>query len=240
MAEGRRGRWKRGEHRRGYEQQRKGTLAICLSYMYIFLSPTCRLWRRNNDEDGTRGQHVNRQRKYVGYTTCLLLLFFLLLSLCCLPHAGYGGGTTTRKMVATTTAREDNMYIAEESTLAIPPVCCCCFFVVISLLSPTCWLWRRDNDKVDGGDDDQRDERTTSPKNVCWLYLLFFLGCYIFVLPHAGYGRGTTTRWMVVTMIKGTGGQHCRRTYVGYTTCLLFFLVVISLVSHMLAMAEGQ
>ncbi len=46
--------------------------------------------------------------------------------------------------------------------------------VGISLLSPTCWLWWRDNNEVDGGDDDQRDERTTSPKNVpknvCWLY----------------------------------------------------------------------
>ncbi len=85
-------------------------------------SPTCRLWRRDNDEedgDGTRGQHVHRRRKYVGYTTRLLFIF-----------------------------------------------------VVISLLSPTCWLWRRDSDEVDGGDDDQRGERTTSPKNVCWLYYL--------------------------------------------------------------------
>ncbi len=51
------------------------------------------------------------------------------------------------------------------------------------------------NNEVDGGDDDQRDERTTLPKNVlvCWLYYL----------------------------------------------SVVFFLVVISLVSHMLAMAEG-
>ncbi len=90
-----------------------------------------------------------------------------------------------------TTGQEDN--IAEESTLAILPVCCF-GFLKISLLSPTCWLGRRNNDEVHGGDDDQR-----------------------------------------------TRGQHHRRTYVGYTTCLLllFFLVVISLVSHMLAMAEG-
>ncbi len=66
-------------------------------------------------------------------------------------------------------------------------------FLKISLLSPTCWLWRRDNDEVDVGDDDQRDERTTSPKNVCWLYYL----------------------------------------------SVDFWGVVISLVSHMLAMAEG-
>ncbi len=45
---------------------------------------------------------------------------------------------------------------------------------------------------MDGGDDDQWDERTTSLKNVCWLYYLS-----------------------------------------------VFFVVVISLVSHMLAMAEG-
>ncbi len=48
---------------------------------------------------------------------------------------------------------------------------------------------------MDGGDDDQRDKRTTSPKNVCWLYYL--------------------------------------------SVVIGFFLVVISLVSHMLAMAEG-
>ncbi len=71
----------------------------------------------------------------------------------------------TRRMVATTTGRENN--IAEENTLAIV-----LGFLKISLLSPTCWLWRRDNDEVDGGNDDQRDERTTSPKNVCWLYYL--------------------------------------------------------------------
>ncbi len=121
MAEGRRGRWTttRGEHRRGYEQQRKGTLAI--------------------------------------YTICLSVCLSF-----CLPHAGYGGGTTTRGMVA---GREDNVYIADESTLAILPVCCC----------STCRLWRRDNDEEDGGDDE------------------------------------------------GTRGQHCRRKYVGYTTCLLLF-----------------
>ncbi len=111
---------------------------------------------------------------------------FLLLSLCCLPHAGYSGGTTMKRMVAMMTGREDN--IAEESTLAILPVCC---FVLlggeglISLLSPTCWLWRRDNDEEDGGDED------------------------------------------------GTRRQHvhCRKKYVGYTTCLLFNFVVISLLS---------
>ncbi len=79
--------------------------------------------RRGGDDDGTRGQHVNRRRKYIGYTTWLLLLFFFcyrfvvshMLAMA-EGHAGYGeedGG-------------EDN--IAEESTLAILPVCC--FLVV--------------------------------------------------------------------------------------------------------------
>ncbi len=76
-----------------------------------------------------------------------------------------------------TTGREDN--IAEESTLAILPVCCFGFFK-ISLLSPTCWLWRRDNNEVDGGDDDQRDERTL-PKNVCWLYYLS-VGAFVILI----------------------------------------------------------
>ncbi len=76
--------------------------------------------------------------------------------------------------------REDN--IAEESTLLF------WFFLKISLLSPTCWLWRRDNDEVDAGDDDQRHERTTSLKNVCWLYYLsvvfFFWLLSLCCLPH--------------------------------------------------------
>ncbi len=76
---------------------------------------------------------------------------------------------------------------------------------------------------MDGGDDDQRNERTTSPKNVCWLYYMYLSVVVVF--------------WLT---IKGTRGQHRLRTYVGYTNCLLFFGgVVISLVSHMLAMAEG-
>ncbi len=82
---------------------------------------------------------------------------------------------------------------------------------------------------MDGGDDNQRDKRTTSPKNVCWLYYLsvVFFGCYLFGLPHAGYGRG------IMTEDGGgdneTRGQHCRRKYVGYTTCLLFVFFFKSL-----------
>ncbi len=55
-------------------------------------------------------------------------------------------------------------------------------------LSPTCRLWRRDNNEVDGGDDDQRDQRTTSPKKVRWLYdlsvVVVLCGCYLFVVSH--------------------------------------------------------
>ncbi len=100
------------------------------------ISPTCRVWQRDNneedgsDDDGTRGEH--RRRKYVGCNcTCLSAVSHMLAN-------GYhfvvshilanGGETTTTRMVATTTGREDN--IAEESTLAILPVCffcCCCF-----------------------------------------------------------------------------------------------------------------
>ncbi len=59
---------------------------------------------------------------------------------------------------------------------------------------------------MDGGDDDQRDVRT-SPKNVCWLYYLsvvLVLFKSLCCLRHAGYGGGTTMKWMVVTTIKGT------------------------------------
>ncbi len=120
--------------------------------------------------------------------------------------------------------------------------CLLFFFWLLSLWSPTCWLWRRDNDEVDGDDDDQRDKRTTSPKNVRWLYylsvVLVFKNKCLCCFPHAGYGRGILTRRMVDDRARG---QHCRRKYVGYTTCLLFFGgFLISVVSHMLAMAEGQ
>ncbi len=50
--------------------------------------------------------------------------------------------------------------------------------------------------------------------------LLIFFGCYLFGLPHAGYGRGIMTEDGGGD--NGTRGQHCRRKYVGYTTCLLF------------------
>ncbi len=109
--------------------------------------------------------------------------------LCCLPHAGYGRGIKTEDGGGDNGTRGQHF---RRKYVDYTTFCCFGFF---SLLSPTCWLWRRDNDEVDGGDDDQRDERTTSPKNVCWLY---------------------------------------------YLSVVVVFLVVISLVSHMLAMLEGQ
>ncbi len=39
-----------------------------------------------------------------------------------------------------------------------------------------------DNDEVDGSDDDQRDERTTLPKNVCWLYYLSVVVVFLAVM----------------------------------------------------------
>ncbi len=172
------------------------------------ISPTCRLWRRDDEDDGRRQRDERRTsprlwttaKRYVGYTICLSVC-----SSFCLPHASYGGGTTTRRMVATTTAREDNMYIAEESTLAIIPVCCFWVFVnlLIFLLSPTCW-----------GTRGQHHQRTYVG------YTTYLFGCYLFGLPHAGYGRGIMTEDGGGD--NGTRGQHCQRKYVGYTTCLLF------------------
>ncbi len=92
------------------------------------------------------------------------------------------------------------------------------------MLSPTCWLWRRDNEEEDGGDDDQRNERTTSLKNVCWLYYLsvvVFFCCYLFGLPHAGYGRGIMTRRMVVATTGRTDNIAEERTF--YLSVVCFF-----------------
>ncbi len=92
---------------------------------------------------------------------------------------------------------------------------------------------------MDGGDDDQRDERTTSPKNVCWLYYLsvVFFGCYLFGLPHAGYGRGIMT--------ENGGGDNGTNiaeesTLAILPVCCFGFLLNLFVVSHMLAMADGQ
>ncbi len=177
MAEGRRGRWTTTTGREENiaaamnNSENARWLYYLLVCLFIFLSPTCRLWRRDNDEedggddDGTRGQHVPRRRKYVGYTTCHM-------------QAMAEGQRRPRRMA---TGREDNMYIAEESTLAILVVV---VFVVIPLLSPTCWLWQRDND---GGWWWRQRDMTTFLKKVRWLnYLsvvLVFLK-YLFVVSH--------------------------------------------------------
>ncbi len=123
----------------------------------------------------------------------------------------------------TTMGREDKS--AEESTMAMLPVCCFLggyfhLFVVSHMLAmvdgqrPERW-WRR-----------RWDERTTSPKKVHWLYylsvVLFF---YLFVVSHMlamvddnGQEDGGDD--------DGTRGQHRRRKYVGYTTCLLFYFFI--------------
>ncbi len=140
-----------------------------------------------------------------------------ILLVCCLffgcylfglPHAGYGRGIMTEDGGGDNGTR--GQHCRRKYVGYTIPVCCFLFFLIISLLSPTCWLWRRDNDEVDGGDNDQRDERTTSPKNVCWLYYLsvvvVFCG-YLFGLPYAGYGRGIMTEDGGGD--NGTRRQHC-------------------------------
>ncbi len=97
---------------------------------------------------------------------------------------------------------------------------------LIYLLSPTCWLLLREDDEVYGGDNDQRDERTTLLKNVCWLYYLsviIFFGCYLFGLPHAGYGRGIMTRKMVVATTGRADSIAEERTLAILPVCCLFF-----------------
>ncbi len=88
------------------------------------------------DDDGTRGQHVHRRRKYVGYATCLLFILVVisLLSPTCWLW-------WTKRMVATTTGRENN--IAEESTLAMLPVCCLFLLLSLCCLSAMCRMGRR-------------------------------------------------------------------------------------------------
>ncbi len=97
---------------------------------------------------------------------------------------------------------------------------------------------------MDGGEDDQGDERATSPKNVCWLYYLSVVVFWLLSL-----WSPTCWLWQRDDDEEDGGGndrtrrQHCRRKYVGYTTCLLFvFLLLLSLWSPTccMAMVEGQ
>ncbi len=94
------------------------------------------------------------------------------------------------------------------------------------------------------------------PKKVRWLYYLSVVLGFLkslCCLPHAGYGGGKTIRWMEVTTIKGTTGQHEvdggdddqreERTTSPKNVCWLYYLSVVLgflnlfVVSHM---AEGQ
>ncbi len=122
--------------------------------------------------------------------------------------------------------------------LAIPPVCCF-FFWLLSLWSPTCWLWQRDNDEEDGGSNDRIDERTTLPKKVRWLYYLSV------VLGFLKISLLSPTCWLWRRdndeMDGGDDDQRDERTtlpkrvrWLYYLSVVCFFVVVISLVSHML------
>ncbi len=75
-----------------------------------------------------------------------------------------------------TTGREDNT--AEESMLAILPVC----WVLISLLSPTCWLWRRDNDNI-------AEERMLAILPICCCFLVISLVSHVLAMAE-GYDGG--------------------------------------------------
>ncbi len=93
---------------------------------------------------------------------------------------------------------------------------------------------------MDGGDDDQRDVRTTSPKNVCWLY---YLSVVVVVFWLLSLWSPTCWLWQRDEVDGGDDDQSDVRTspknvcWLYYLSVVLFF--VISLVSHMLAMAEG-
>ncbi len=128
-----------------------------------------------------------------------------------------------RRMVATTMGREDN--IVKESALAILPVLFF-WFSIISLLSPTCWAWRRDNDEVDGGDDDgtrrQHVHRRRKYVGYTTCLLLTFVvisllssTCWLWRRDNDEEDGGDED---------GTRGLHRQRKYVGYTTCLLCIL----------------
>ncbi len=81
----------------------------------------------------------------------------------------------------------------------------------------------RDNDEVDGGDNDgTRGQHVHSRRKyvgytTCLLFIIviFLLSptCWLWRRDNDEEDGGDND---------GTRGQHCRRKYVGYTTCLLF------------------
>ncbi len=132
-------------------------------------------------------------------------------------NVGFGGGKTTRRR------RNERPGIIHDYVVVYYPWrgrrkyvgYTTCVWVLILLLSlccffSTCWLWRRDSDEEDGGDDDGTRGRrkyvgyTTCLKCVSYT-TLFFISCCLppcflslvvshICLPHAGYGGGTTTK----------------------------------------------
>ncbi len=195
MAEGRRGRWTttRGEHRRGYEQQRKGTLAILSACLFVYLFVSHMLVMAEGQRRGRRYQRTTcTSPKKVRWLYYLSVVYFCFKSLCCLPHAGYGGGTTTKKMVVTTIKgtrgqHHRRTYVGYTTCLLLFSFGCYLFGLLWQRDNHGGWWWR------------QRDERTTLPKKVRWLYYLSVVYfCYLFVVSHMlANGGGTTTRRMV-------------------------------------------
>ncbi len=113
---------------------------------------------------------------------------------------------------------------------------------LISLLSPTCWLWRRDNDEEDGGGNDGTRGRHVH----CRRKYVGYTTCLLFIFVVISLLSLTCWLWRRDND-KEDGGdddQRDERTISPKNVCWLYylsvvFLVVISLVSHMLAMAEG-
>ncbi len=68
--------------------------------------------------------------------------------------------------------------------------------------------------------------------------LLFVFGCYLFGLPHAAWLWRRDNDEEDGGDDDGTRGQHCRRMY--YLSVGFGFFLNLFVVSHMLAMADGQ
>ncbi len=88
-----------------------------------------------------------------------------------------------------------------------------------------------------GRKDNIAEERMLAILPVCY----FVFGCYLFVVSHMlANGGGTMTIEEDGGGDDRTRGQHRRRKYVGYTTCLLFFFgCYLFVFFHMLANGGG-
>ncbi len=182
-----------------------------------------------------REDNIAKESTLAILPVCYFLVF--LKSFGCLPHAGYGGGTTTRWRVVTTIKGTRGQH---RQRTYVGYTTCLVFFFWLLHVSLWSWLWQRDNDEENGG---RRDEKTTSPKKVRWLYYLsvvFWGGLISLLFP---------TCWLWWSgndeVDGGDDDQRDERTTSPKNVCWLYYLsvvffwVFISLVSHMLAMAEG-